>query len=156
MQGRRRSHVRLSGPPMCRGTDVIFSCESVDYETGTIKFNNGRTVTADLIVGADGIRVNRNLLRLSSWQFNNTQISSLSYVSRLGSHRTCGPHRKPATGAMFSPRTSNALDLLIIHTSLLCKSATGFKHLFLLTVSIVNTGVAWLQRVAAVNSTRSS
>lgn len=31
-------------------------CESVDYETGTIKFKNGRTVTADLIVGADGIR----------------------------------------------------------------------------------------------------
>lgn len=33
------------------------SCEKVDYETGTITFNNGRTVTADLIIGADGIRV---------------------------------------------------------------------------------------------------
>ncbi|KAF9648442.1 FAD/NAD(P)-binding domain-containing protein [Thelephora ganbajun] len=31
-------------------------CESVDYETGTVTFKNGRTVTADIIVGGDGIR----------------------------------------------------------------------------------------------------
>ena len=127
MQGRRRSCVRLSGSPTCQGTDVIFSCESVDYEAGTIKFKNGRTVTADLIIGADGIRVNRNLFRLSSLQFSNTQIPSLLYVSRLGSRQTCGLHRKPATGAMFSLRTSNALVLLIIRMILLCKSATSLS-----------------------------
>ena len=33
-------------------------CEKVNYETGTVTFENGRTVTVDLIVGADGIRVN--------------------------------------------------------------------------------------------------
>lgn len=31
-------------------------CKSVDYETGTITFENGGTVTADLIIGADGIK----------------------------------------------------------------------------------------------------
>ncbi|KAF9641810.1 hypothetical protein BDM02DRAFT_3273686 [Thelephora ganbajun] len=31
-------------------------CETVDHETGTLTFKNGRTVTADVIVGADGIR----------------------------------------------------------------------------------------------------
>ncbi|KAF9647651.1 salicylate hydroxylase [Thelephora ganbajun] len=31
-------------------------CEAVDYETGTVTFKNGRTVTADIIIGADGIR----------------------------------------------------------------------------------------------------
>ncbi|KAF9788258.1 salicylate hydroxylase [Thelephora terrestris] len=35
---------------------INYSCESVDYEAGVITFTNGRTVTADLIVGADGIR----------------------------------------------------------------------------------------------------
>ena len=34
------------------------SCEKVDYETGAVTFENGRTVTVDLIIGADGIRVN--------------------------------------------------------------------------------------------------
>ncbi|KAF8911886.1 salicylate hydroxylase [Mucidula mucida] len=31
-------------------------CESVDYEKGTVTFTNGRTISADLIIGADGIR----------------------------------------------------------------------------------------------------
>ncbi|KAF9788257.1 salicylate hydroxylase [Thelephora terrestris] len=35
---------------------VNHTCESVDYEAGAITFTNGRTVTADLVVGADGIR----------------------------------------------------------------------------------------------------
>lgn len=30
---------------------------SVDYERGTVTFENGVTIEADLIVGADGIRV---------------------------------------------------------------------------------------------------
>ena len=42
--------------------DIPTSCESVDYETGTITFKNGQVVTADLIVGADGIRVNPIIL----------------------------------------------------------------------------------------------
>lgn len=33
------------------------SCESVDSELGTVTFKNGVTVQADLIIGADGIRV---------------------------------------------------------------------------------------------------
>ena len=45
---------------MCVGllTHVLTSCESIDYEKGTVTFNNGLTITADIIVGADGIRVN--------------------------------------------------------------------------------------------------
>jgi len=35
---------------------VDHNCESIDYEAGAITFTNGRTVAADLIVGADGIR----------------------------------------------------------------------------------------------------
>ncbi|KIY64241.1 FAD/NAD(P)-binding domain-containing protein [Cylindrobasidium torrendii FP15055 ss-10] len=31
-------------------------CESVDYEKGTVTFQNGRTTIADLIIGSDGIR----------------------------------------------------------------------------------------------------
>ena len=42
-----------------KDTDTPASCESVDCETGTVIFKNGRVVTADIIVGADGIRVNR-------------------------------------------------------------------------------------------------
>ncbi|KAF9652566.1 salicylate hydroxylase [Thelephora ganbajun] len=42
------------GVPCKIVTDHI--CENVDYETGTVTFKNGRTVTADVIVGADGIR----------------------------------------------------------------------------------------------------
>ena len=38
------------------------SCESVDYETGTVTFQNGRVVSVDLIVGADGIRVDTYLI----------------------------------------------------------------------------------------------
>lgn len=40
------------------GADIPTSCESIDHETGTVTFRNGRVVGADLIVGADGIRVN--------------------------------------------------------------------------------------------------
>jgi salicylate hydroxylase len=32
-------------------------CKSVDYENGEVTFTNGKTIRADLIVGADGIRV---------------------------------------------------------------------------------------------------
>ena len=35
------------------------SCDTVDLETNTVKFLNGTSMTADLIVGADGIRVSR-------------------------------------------------------------------------------------------------
>ena len=42
-----------------KGADISTSCESIDYETGTVTFKNGKVVTADLIVGADGIRVNK-------------------------------------------------------------------------------------------------
>ncbi|KAK0453209.1 salicylate hydroxylase [Armillaria borealis] len=31
-------------------------CQSVDSEKGTVTFTNGRTISADLIIGADGIR----------------------------------------------------------------------------------------------------
>lgn len=58
MQGRRRSHVRLSNHRASKAIDILpTSCEDVDYEAGKIRFKNGRTVTADLIIGADGIRV---------------------------------------------------------------------------------------------------
>lgn len=33
------------------------SCETVDSEAGTVTFKNGVTVKADIIIGADGIRV---------------------------------------------------------------------------------------------------
>jgi len=32
-------------------------CKKVDYEAGTVEFENGVTVKADMIIGADGIRV---------------------------------------------------------------------------------------------------
>ena len=50
--------MRLPTRRIHKDADIPTSCESVDYETGTITFKNGQVVTADLIVGADGIRVN--------------------------------------------------------------------------------------------------
>lgn len=57
MQGRGRSHVRLLNHRTHEAVNIPTSCEKVDYETGTITFKNGHTATADLIIGADGIRV---------------------------------------------------------------------------------------------------
>jgi 2-polyprenyl-6-methoxyphenol hydroxylase-like FAD-dependent oxidoreductase len=59
MQARYRSYVRLSACRVAKSTYTYnsTSCEGVDYETGTVTFENGRVVSADLIVGADGIRV---------------------------------------------------------------------------------------------------
>ena len=60
MQARHRSYVKPSTNRVAKGahTHTLTSCESVDYETGTVTFKNGQVVSADLIVGADGIRVN--------------------------------------------------------------------------------------------------
>lgn len=43
-----------------------FSCHSVDAEAGTVTFQNGVTVKADLIIGADGIRVSSVLITIAS------------------------------------------------------------------------------------------
>lgn len=59
MQARYRSYVRLSTYCILKDAHVhTSSCESVDYETGVLTFKNGQVVSVDLIVGADGIRVN--------------------------------------------------------------------------------------------------
>ncbi|KAK1227945.1 hypothetical protein PQX77_009047 [Marasmius sp. AFHP31] len=42
------------GPPCTVVIDHI--CQSVDHEAGTVTFENGVTVEADMIIGADGIR----------------------------------------------------------------------------------------------------
>ena len=36
---------------------VDYICDDVDVEAGTVKFRNGKEVKADIIIGADGIRV---------------------------------------------------------------------------------------------------
>lgn len=41
---------------------VNHACESVEHETGTIKFKNGVVAQHDLIVGADGIGVSTSSL----------------------------------------------------------------------------------------------
>ena len=47
------------GPgPKCK-IAVNHRARNIDVEKGVIEFDNGTTVTADLIVGADGIRVRR-------------------------------------------------------------------------------------------------
>ena len=60
MCGRNRSYVRLSTCCIVKDAQIYASasCESIDYEMGIITFKNGRVVSADLIVGADGIKVN--------------------------------------------------------------------------------------------------
>ena len=62
MQVRRKSHVRPFTCCLCQCTEFRISCQSVDHEAGTIAFTNGRTVVADLIVGADGVKVNMLLI----------------------------------------------------------------------------------------------
>jgi len=59
MQARHRSYVRLPIRRFSKGAHIYTStsCESIDYETGTVTFTNGRVVPADLIVGADGVGV---------------------------------------------------------------------------------------------------
>ena len=49
--------MRLLNHRTHEAVNIPTSCEKVDYETGTITFKNGHTATADLIIGADGIRV---------------------------------------------------------------------------------------------------
>jgi len=60
MRGHHRSYVRLSTCCIVKDAHIYISasCENIDYETGTVTFKNGRVVSADLIVGADGIRMN--------------------------------------------------------------------------------------------------
>ena len=47
------------GEPVTVHVDYI--CETVDCEEGTATFTNGKTIKADLIIGADGIRVRLSL-----------------------------------------------------------------------------------------------
>lgn len=44
------------GPPA--RLEVNHRAVDVDCENGRVTFENGNTITADLIIGADGIRVN--------------------------------------------------------------------------------------------------
>ncbi|KAJ7783412.1 hypothetical protein B0H14DRAFT_316253 [Mycena olivaceomarginata] len=37
--------------------DISPSCDTVDAEAATVRFQDGATVTADLIIGADGIHI---------------------------------------------------------------------------------------------------
>jgi salicylate hydroxylase len=43
----------------CTDPYLLIRCRSVDTERRTLTFTNGKTITADLIIGADGIRVRR-------------------------------------------------------------------------------------------------
>lgn len=46
------------------GTPVKFvpfaKCAEIDCDAGVVTFEDGRTITADLIVGADGVSVSTN------------------------------------------------------------------------------------------------
>jgi 2-polyprenyl-6-methoxyphenol hydroxylase-like FAD-dependent oxidoreductase len=63
---------------------AFFSCESVDHEKGTVTFQNGVTVKADLIIGADGIRV-----RL--YRFLNLAYANLTRIVRGETGNRCCP-----------------------------------------------------------------
>lgn len=66
MQAHHRSYVRLPTRRFSKGAHIYTStsCESIDYETGTVIFTNGRAVPVDLIVGADGVGVSIHSINL--------------------------------------------------------------------------------------------
>lgn len=84
---------------------LYFSCESVDYDTGTITFRGGAKVSADLIIGADGIRVS---LSVSLGSFSHPRISLLC-VHKLVLFLIWNLLPKHVTVAMSRRKTSNAL-----------------------------------------------
>jgi len=60
------------------------SCESVDYEKGIVAFKNGVTIHADLIIGADGIRVRACIFVANvDAELDNSQWSEGKSVSYL-------------------------------------------------------------------------
>jgi salicylate hydroxylase len=43
--------------------ELLHEAESIDFEQGRVTFTNGTSITADLIIGADGVVASRSLSR---------------------------------------------------------------------------------------------
>lgn len=84
--------------------DASTSCENVDYEAGTVTFKNGRAVSADLIVGADGIRVNIHPINFDS---SLKRCPSPLSANRLALPQVCTREHRPATDVTFALRMSD-------------------------------------------------
>jgi salicylate hydroxylase len=97
--------VEGEGEPATVVVDHI--AKTVDHAAGTVEFENGNVVTADIIIGADGIRVSCPKVVCNGTVLILTHLSLWS-VGKSESSPTRAPPTRRATAATCAPRTSKS------------------------------------------------